>query len=61
LDDIDFVPTGGVTVNNIGHYAQVGAAAVGVGSSLISRPEASMAEIISAARAMQAAWESALT
>ena len=61
LDDIDFVPTGGINANNIGQYARAGAAAVGVGSSLISGPEASMAEIISAARAMQAAWESALT
>jgi Entner-Doudoroff aldolase len=61
LDDIDFVPTGGINVNNIGQYARAGAAAVGVGSSLISGPKTSMAEIISAARAMQSAWESVIT
>ena len=61
LDDIYFVPTGGISANNIGQYARAGAGAVGVGSSLISGPEASMAEIISAARAMQAAWDLALT
>ena len=60
LDDVDFVPTGGVTAANIGQYARAGAAAVGVGNSLVSGPQVSMVQIISAARAMQAAWESSL-
>ena len=60
LDDIDFVPTGGISAKNLADYVKAGAAAVGVGSSLISGPDASMAEIISNARAMQAVWEKAL-
>ena len=60
LDNIDFVPTGGISIKNLAAYVKAGAAAVGVGSSLISGPDASMAEIISNARAMQAVWENAL-
>lgn len=60
LDDIDFVPTGGISTKNLADYVKAGAAAVGVGSSLISGPDASMAEIISNARAMQAMWEEAM-
>ena len=61
LDDIDFVPTGGITVDNLAEYVRAGAVAVGVGSSLVSGSEASMADIISTARAMQRAWEQALS
>ena len=57
LDDIDFVPTGGINVNNMAEYIQAGAVAVGVGGSLFSSPKTSMAEIISSVRAMQAIWE----
>jgi len=57
LDDVEFVPTGNISVDNIAQYVQAGAVAVGIGSSLISGPEASMAEIITKARALQAAWE----
>ena len=60
LDNIDFVPTGGISIKNLAAYVKAGAAAVGVGSSLISGPDASMAEIISSVRAMQAVWENAL-
>ena len=35
--DIPLVPTGGVTLDNIGELFQAGAAAVGVGSELISK------------------------
>jgi 2-dehydro-3-deoxyphosphogluconate aldolase/(4S)-4-hydroxy-2-oxoglutarate aldolase len=35
--DIPFVPTGGVTLENIAEMFQAGAAAVGVGSELISK------------------------
>ena len=60
LDDIDFVPTGGISIKNLAAYVKAGAAAVGVGSGFVSGPDASMAEIISNARAMQAVWENAL-
>jgi 2-dehydro-3-deoxyphosphogluconate aldolase/(4S)-4-hydroxy-2-oxoglutarate aldolase len=36
LDDIDFIPTGGVSESNIGEYIHAGAAAVAVGSTLIN-------------------------
>ncbi|MEM7538466.1 MAG: bifunctional 4-hydroxy-2-oxoglutarate aldolase/2-dehydro-3-deoxy-phosphogluconate aldolase [Chloroflexota bacterium] len=60
LDDIGFVPTGGINVDNIGEYAKVGAVAVGVGSSLIPKPGQawSNADIITKARALRSAWES---
>ena len=60
LDDIDFVPTGGITAKNLASYVQAGAAAVGIGSSLISGPNTSMAEIISNVRSMQAVWGKAM-
>jgi 2-dehydro-3-deoxyphosphogluconate aldolase/(4S)-4-hydroxy-2-oxoglutarate aldolase len=37
LDDLDFLTTGGIEVANIPAYLQAGAAAVGVGGSLVSR------------------------
>ncbi len=59
LDDVEFVPTGGIGVNNLADYARAGAAAVGVGGSLVAGPHSTMAEIISTARALQAVWEQA--
>jgi 2-dehydro-3-deoxyphosphogluconate aldolase / (4S)-4-hydroxy-2-oxoglutarate aldolase len=38
LNDIAFVPTGGIGIENIGDYVRAGAVAVGVGSSLVSGP-----------------------
>ena len=35
LDDIGFVPTGGITAHNVGDYIKAGAVAVGVGSALV--------------------------
>ncbi|MCL5097081.1 MAG: bifunctional 4-hydroxy-2-oxoglutarate aldolase/2-dehydro-3-deoxy-phosphogluconate aldolase [Candidatus Omnitrophica bacterium] len=56
LDDIDFVPTGGVSLSNIALYAQVGAAAVGIGGSLIPKAGWSPDEITAKARALRAVW-----
>lgn len=53
LDDVDFVPTGGVTLENIGEYARAGAAAVGMGSQLVGNP----AEIAQRAIALRQAWK----
>jgi 2-dehydro-3-deoxyphosphogluconate aldolase/(4S)-4-hydroxy-2-oxoglutarate aldolase len=53
LDDIDFVPTGGVTLENIGDYARAGAAAVGMGSQLIG----SLSEITPRAIALRQIWQ----
>lgn len=56
LDDIDFVPTGGISLANIADYARAGAAAVGIGGSLVPRSGSSMADITARARALRAAW-----
>jgi 2-dehydro-3-deoxyphosphogluconate aldolase/(4S)-4-hydroxy-2-oxoglutarate aldolase len=53
LDDIDFVPTGGVTLTNIGAYASAGAAAVGVGGQLVKN----LAEITFNATTMHQIWQ----
>jgi 2-dehydro-3-deoxyphosphogluconate aldolase / (4S)-4-hydroxy-2-oxoglutarate aldolase len=57
LNDVALVPTGGVSAENAGAYRKVGAAALGVGSCLITGPEQSMADLISRARALRSAWE----
>ncbi len=57
LSDVDFVPTGGIDVDNIGEYARAGAVAVGIGSALIPKRDWSAQAIISKARALRAAWE----
>ena len=59
LDDIDFVATGGVTVDNIGHYRRAGAFAAGVGSALVSGAEQSMDDLASRANAFRKVWEEA--
>jgi Entner-Doudoroff aldolase len=56
LDDVDFVPTGGISLSNMAEYVQAGAVAVGIGGSLFG-PKATMAEIISTIREMQAIWK----
>jgi 2-dehydro-3-deoxyphosphogluconate aldolase/(4S)-4-hydroxy-2-oxoglutarate aldolase len=57
LNDVALVPTGGVSAENAGAYRKAGAAALGVGSCLITGPEQSMADLITRARALRSAWE----
>lgn len=57
LDDIAFVPTGGVSAENAAAWRTAGAAAVGVGSTLIKGPQQPMADLITRARALKKAWE----
>lgn len=55
LDDIAFVPTGGIEPDNAGLYRRAGAAALGLGGSLVSRnwtPEM----LASRARALVDSW-----
>jgi len=59
LNDIDFVPTGGVSLDNIAAYAMAGAAAVGMGSQLVSGPSQSSADLSAKADALIAAWQAA--
>lgn len=55
LPDAAFIPTGGVTVDNIGDFALAGAAAVRVDTGLFDDPW-SMPETILRARALRAQW-----
>lgn len=57
LDDIAFVPTGGISARNIPDYARAGAAAVGVGSALLTDNAQSMEDIFARGAALRAAWE----
>lgn len=38
LDDLEFVPTGGISPENLGEYIRAGAVALGVGSALVREP-----------------------
>ncbi len=59
LDDVDFVPTGGITPENMGAYVRAGAVAVGIGSWLISSPDQPLSEVADKARAFRDAWNAA--
>jgi Entner-Doudoroff aldolase len=59
LDDIRFVPTGGISASNIGDYRRAGAFACGIGSALVSAPGQSMSELAERARALRQAWDMA--
>jgi len=59
LSDLQFVPTGGVTPENIGTWRKAGAVAVAAGSQLISGPTQSPDEVLARAKAMKAGWEAA--
>ncbi|MCC7116993.1 MAG: bifunctional 4-hydroxy-2-oxoglutarate aldolase/2-dehydro-3-deoxy-phosphogluconate aldolase [Anaerolineales bacterium] len=56
LDDIDFVPTGGVALENISAYAKAGAVAVGLGSKLVLNREQSSEDLTSRAKTLREAW-----
>lgn len=56
LNDVEFVPTGGIDLGNIRSYAAAGAVAVGLGSSLVPK-KWSQAEIITNCRALRAEWD----
>lgn len=57
LDDVALVPTGGVSPENAGAWAKAGAAALGVGSCLITGPDQPMSDLITRARTLRKAWE----
>ncbi len=59
LDDIMFVPTGGITPDNVGEYIRAGAAAVGLGSALVTGPDQQMDDLTRRARAILNAWKEA--
>jgi 2-dehydro-3-deoxyphosphogluconate aldolase/(4S)-4-hydroxy-2-oxoglutarate aldolase len=57
LDDVQFVPTGGISAANIKEYRRAGAFACGIGSTLITGPTQSLAELSLRAYALRQAWE----
>jgi 2-dehydro-3-deoxyphosphogluconate aldolase/(4S)-4-hydroxy-2-oxoglutarate aldolase len=60
LDDIELVPTGGITPENIGEYVRAGAAAAGIGSALVTGPQQTPDDLAARARALRAAWNAAV-
>lgn len=60
LDDIAFVPTGGISTGNIGDYRRAGALACGIGSALVTEPEQSLTELRQRGAALRRAWDEAL-
>ncbi len=56
LNDIDFVPTGGISLENIKEYARAGAVAVGMGSKLVLNKEQTSPDLTSKAKALREAW-----
>jgi 2-dehydro-3-deoxyphosphogluconate aldolase / (4S)-4-hydroxy-2-oxoglutarate aldolase len=59
LNDIDFVPTGGISLENIQEYARAGAVAIGMGSKLVLNKGQSSADLTGKAKALREAWEQA--
>lgn len=56
LNDVSFIPTGGVDASNITAYRRAGAVGVGVGSSLI-KAGISNEELAERASALRAGWD----
>jgi 2-dehydro-3-deoxyphosphogluconate aldolase/(4S)-4-hydroxy-2-oxoglutarate aldolase len=57
LNDIDFVPTGGVSIENIKEYAQTGAVAVGIGGTLVMSRAQSDKDLIHRAQILREKWK----
>ena len=59
FNDVDFMPTGGISLENIADFARAGAVAVGVGGNLVREPGQPDEEITVRARALREAWDAA--
>ena len=57
LDDIAFVPTGGITADNVAAYRRAGALACGIGSALVTHPGQSLDELRQRGEALRRAWD----
>jgi 2-dehydro-3-deoxyphosphogluconate aldolase / (4S)-4-hydroxy-2-oxoglutarate aldolase len=60
LDDIDLVPTGGISPDNVAEYIRAGAVAAGIGSALVTGPTQALDDLAARARALRAAWDAAV-
>lgn len=54
LDEVEFVPTGGIGLDNLAAFVDAGAVALGVGSALIADPAPSPDRLTEKARQMKA-------
>jgi 2-dehydro-3-deoxyphosphogluconate aldolase / (4S)-4-hydroxy-2-oxoglutarate aldolase len=61
LNDVDFIPTGGVSLENIADYARAGAVAVGLGSKLVLGRQQSTDDLTARAQALRQAWQQVRT
>lgn len=59
LDDIDFIPTGGIDTQNIADYSRAGAFAVGIGTALVTGAKQQLREIEQRANALVKSWRDA--
>ncbi len=57
LGDIDFVPTGGVSIENLNEYVHAGAVAVGLGGKLVTGRDQSEKDLTHRAQTLRDAWE----
>lgn len=61
LDDVGFVPTGGINAENIGAYVDAGAVAFGIGSALVRGDNQSLVELRDRAQQLIDALQAART
>lgn len=60
LDDVELVPTGGISPANVAEYVQAGAVAAGIGSALVTGPQQELADLAVRAQALRVAWDEAV-
>lgn len=59
LDDVELVPTGGISAENIADYVKAGAVAAGIGSALVTSPQQNLDDLAVRAQALRKAWDTA--
>ena len=59
FQEVDFMPTGGISLENIADFARAGAVAVGVGANLVQERSQPAEEITARAQALRSAWDAA--
>ena len=60
LDDIEIVPTGGISAENVAEYVKAGIVAAGIGSALVTGPNQDLADLANRARTLRQAWNAAV-
>jgi len=60
LDDVEIIPTGGISADNIGEYVKAGIVAAGIGSALVTGPNQDLADLAQRAQALRQAWDAAV-